>query len=434
MPDFTGRVVVKLQDDVRVPYEDGVEEQLEEDAAAAWTALTSNFGVTLSLDRALAEFDPDNIQSLADQGNSALTLFFAVTVPDGVDPEQLASAIAALPFVQLAYAETQTTLPTPPSQSPNDTEFANEKHLRPAQQLGVDALAAWLKPKGDGEGVRLVDIEEDWDLAHRDLPAVTVGTGQRQGDIDHGTSVLGIIAAVPENSTDCIGISPGVTLEVMPVTRANGIRDTQSAFVAAVLDLVPVDPAGPTPVILIEQESWDRTPVETQALWPQMIAAAVALGIAVVEPAGNGSGNLDQFTPPPNTPNPFDRSEFDSGAIMVAACVGPSSSPVLAPASFTNVGMRIDCFAQGAEVVTLTADPANPVTRQFNGTSAASAIVAAVASCVSAMHTARFGTPMAPRDLRDLLSNPFVNTQSHNPNQDRIGMMPDLGSIIRHGV
>src|SRR5215469_1958291 len=164
MPVFTGRVVVKLTDDVDVPYQDGVEQQLEQTAADAWNALASNFEVTLSLDRALPEFDADAIQSLASQANSALTSFFAVTVPSDVDPEQLASTIAALPFVELAYAETQTTLPAPPSQSPNDPQFAGETYLQSAPQLGVDALAAWQETKGDGEGVRLVDIEEDWDL------------------------------------------------------------------------------------------------------------------------------------------------------------------------------------------------------------------------------------------------------------------------------
>ena len=180
----------------------------------------------------------------------------------------------------------------------------------------------------------------------------------------------------------------------MPITRGYGVTDSQSAFMRAVLDLVPVNPAGPTPVILIEQQSSAFGPVEMEALWPQMIAAAVSLGIAVVEPAGNGQVDLDQFTPPPGTPNPFDRSAFDSGPIMVAACGGPSSSPALAPASFTSVGRRIDCFAQGADVVTLSPGP-DPVNRQFGGTSAASAIVAAVACCVSAMQTATSGTPIA---------------------------------------
>lgn len=433
MPDFTGRVIVRLQDDVSLPYQDGAEQLLDRAASEAWSTLTSDLGVTLSLDRALAEFDPSDVQALADQASPALTSFFAVAVPDGADPEQLASAIADLPFVQLAYAETQTTLPAPPSQSPNDPEFASETHLRPAPQLGVDALAAWRETSGDGEGVRLIDIEEDWDLAHPDLPSVTLGAGQRQGDIDHGTGVLGIIVAVPENATDCIGIAPAVSVSMVPITRDSGLADTQSAFIAAVLDLVPVAPDGPTPVILIEQQSSQLGPVEMEALWPQMIATAVGLGICVVEPAGNGRVDLDQFTPPPNTPNPFDRSDLDSGAIIVAACVGPSSSPVLAPASFTSVGRRIDCFAQGADIVTLSA-AGNPVNRRFGGTSGASAIVAAVACSVSAMHTARFGAPIAPGDLRDLLSDPLVNSQSHDPNGDRIGVMPDLGSIIRQGV
>ena len=93
-------------------------------------------------------------------------------------------------------------------------------------------------------------------------------------------------------------------------------------------------------------------------------------------------------------------------------------------------GARVDCFAQGAEIVTL----GSPVTRQFGGTSGASSIVAAAACSVSAMHTAVFGVPIAPLDLRTLLSDPAVNQKSDNPGTDRIGVMPDLGAIIRHGV
>jgi hypothetical protein len=100
------------------------------------------------------------------------------------------------------------------------------------------------------------------------------------------------------------------------------------------------------------------------------------------------------------------------------------------PGSSSCFGARVDCFAQGAEIVTL----ASPVTRQFGGTSGASAIVAAAACSVSAMHTAALGSAIAPLDLRALLSDPAVNQSSNNPGTDRIGVMPDLGAIIRHGV
>ncbi|MEA2423434.1 MAG: hypothetical protein QOF55_2533 [Thermoleophilaceae bacterium] len=431
MADFTGRVVVKLSDSVQVPYVDAVESELPQEFQDLWNEMTNQLGEALSLDRAMPEFDGSQLQDLP-----PLTQYFAVTLPGGLDPETVAQAIFALSFVELAYAEIRAELATPPSQTPNDPEFPNETYLT-AAPAGVNALAAWLEAQGDGEGVRLVDIEEDWDLVHADLPSITLGSGIRGGGIDHGTSVLGIIAALPENGVNCIGIAPAVSLEAMPSTRPNGVHDEASAMVAAVLDLLPIDPAGPTPVIELPLQSGNGLPLEEDPLFAATAGAVVGLGIAVVEAAGNGGVDLDNFTPTVGTTNPFDRSLTDSGAIIVGACFGPGHTPMLerlvgtpVPGSSSCFGARVDCFAQGAEIVTL----ASPVTRQFGGTSGASAIVAAAACSVSAMHTAALGSAIAPLDLRALLSDPAVNQSSNNPGTDRIGVMPDLGAIIRHGV
>jgi hypothetical protein len=438
--------VVKVREDVQVPYQDAAQTALSQELAEAWATLSKDFGGALSLDRALPEADPESLQGLvvrAREGRSedlpnlpALTKFFAVTAPEGVDVAALATAINQLSFVEIAYPEERTTLPAP-SQNPNDPEFPNQSYLQPAP-LGVNALTAWLEPRGDGESVRLIDIEFDWLLNHPDLPAVTVGSGQRSGEfIEHGTNVLGIIIAVPENQRDCVGVAAAASVEVIPVVRQNGSFDPQSALVAATLDLLPVDPAGPTPVILIEQQSGRGGPVEEAPLFATAIASVVGLGIAVVEPAGNGAVDLDAFAAV--KPSPFERQQFDSGAIIVGACFGPSHEPMLARMQNTihgssSFGNRVDCFAQGDEVVTLSAEPNNPVTRQFGGTSAASAIVAAAACSVSAMHTAQLNTPVTPLRLRSLLSDPAVNQPSAAPEQDKIGVMPNLNAIIRQGV
>jgi subtilisin family serine protease len=164
----------------------------------------------------------------------------------------------------------------------------------------------------------------------------------------------------------------------------------------------------------------------------------VDLGIAVVAAAGNNGEDLDAFTPPAGAPNPFHRAEFDSGAVIVGACKGPNDVIPLEPmgpgaGATTSFGTRVDCFAQGRDVVTLSTGPGITVTNQFGGTSSASTIVAATAAIVSALFTEAKGTPIPPRDLRQLLSNSAVNTASASPGSDLIGSMPNLNAIISNG-
>jgi hypothetical protein len=262
VPDFTGRVMVKLREDVDVPYQDAVQTQLPPDDLDAWNSVSDQFGGQLSLDRALQEFDPATVQSLVDQARAAaggdlpsLTRYFAIVPPEGTDLEALAAAVGALSFTEFAYAEEQTTLPSP-SQTPNDPEFPNETYLQPAPS-GVNAPAAWLVPNGDGAGARLVDIEESWSLTHRDLPSIgTSAAGFPKANFEHGTNVLGIIIALGDNGQDCVGLAPATATDVVSIFRlAGGVFQLQSAIVAAVLLLLPLPENGPTLVLLIEQQS-----------------------------------------------------------------------------------------------------------------------------------------------------------------------------------
>jgi hypothetical protein len=103
------------------------------------------------------------------------------------------------------------------------------------------------------------------------------------------------------------------------------------------------------------------------------------------------------------------------------------------PGGITSFGTRVDCFAQGKDIVTLSPTTAATINRHFGGTSGASAIVASTAAIVSALFTEANGTPIPPRDLRQLLADSGVNTDSSSPAADLIGTMPDLDAIISNG-
>jgi hypothetical protein len=128
----------------------------------------------------------------------------------------------------------------------------------------------------------------------------------------------------------------------------------------------------------------------------------------------------------------------DSGAIMVAAArnieprKGKAYPAKWSPTSDSNCGSRIDCFAQGESVSTLNYDSTNPTqnlyTDLFNGTSAASAIIAGAALCVQGMAQAKRLAPLSPLGLRKALK---TGTSSQSPDKDKIGVMPDLLQIAK---
>src|SRR5262249_1874385 len=150
---------------------------------------------------------------------------------------------------------------------------------------------------------------------------------------------------------------------------------------------------------------------------------ASALGIMMIEPAGNGWQDLDQYRDAVGRRTLHRLSpEFqDSGAVMVAA--GSSTAPPgrIASSSFSRRG---DCYAWGGEVDTLTTNVDGTATDQYTGshggTSAAAAIVAGAALIVQSVAEARLGHRFSPRQLRAILSDPANGTPSADPAAARI--------------
>lgn len=444
---YTARVIVKFHDYVQLPYIDGIEKYIDEYQLGDWKGFAQTYpGVRMR--RLFGALKAERISELVSQAverdpnyqPANFFTYFAVVCPPGADPQEVAKTISAWPAVEQAYPAPKPQ--SPPAVNPdNDPRFPFQGYLDPAP-AGIDAEFAWdYDPPGGGSGggdgggpaidLRFVDLEQGWVLDHEDLVAkgITLISGENLYYHYHGTAVLGEVTAV-DNTIGCIGITPNLaSVRVVSEWRDESTYDTADAILSA-LDVLNFGD-----VLLLEAQtnygSYSKVPVEVYAATFDVIRLGSALGVIIVEAAGNGANDLDtlSFGGYGQMLNRSSDDFRDSGAIMVGAATSAAPHSRM---SFSNYGSRIDCYAWGENVNTLTGSPGvtNDYTATFSGTSSASPIVSGAALAVQGILHTNPGYRFGPYQMRALLSNEFINTPSANPNSDRIGVMPDLGAIL----
>ena len=441
MPQYEGRshavrVVLKFQDHINIPYEDGAEQYLERLQVGPWDRLVGDFpGIRLV--PLYTSVDPKQLRSMAEEAARLdqdyqppnLLTYFAIDCPPGVDPEALAKTLSSWRSVQAAYVEAGPT-PPPMVNGPANPRYPNQGYLGTAPG-GIDASYAWGYAGGDGAGMGFVDCEQGWTLNHEDLQAagITLISGVNTAYFGHGTAVLGEVTAV-DNTIGDVGIVPHVAARV--ISQFRPAFNTSDAIIAATASMSYGD------VLLLEAQttvgSSGYLPVETETATFDAIRLATSLGVVVVEAGGNGSNNLDAFTDAGGNQvlNRSSSAFKDSGAIMVGAA---SSTTPHSRLSFSNYGSRIDCYGWGGNIDTTgdgwTGNLTTTYTGSFAGTSGASPIVAGAAVAVQGLVQASRGYRFSPRQLRALLTTPANSTASANPSTDLIGVMPNLRAIIQ---
>lgn len=360
----------------------------------------------------------------------------------GKGPEQVAREILdverdrdpAVRGVVDAYAETTVEDPGGPIAGPLTAQTA-QGWLRPAAE-GVDALHAWSRPGGRGEQVHIVDVEQGWRFDHPDITGLTTtplfGRNHFEDDPaagDHGTSVLGIVAG-RVNSVGGSGIASSPAGVVVSSHYDGGATvRIVDAIAAATKNL----PAGGVLLLEVQRPSEGYLPVETDNATYTAIRAASAKGIVVVEAAGNGDRSLSEWTGSGGRKLSRDVPDFDSGAVVVAACqkivehdpAGPASGHRRHAAGFSNYGSRVDCYAWGEGVQAAVVAGYG----SFGGTSAASAIIAGVAAATQGMQLAAGGKRLGPKAMRRLLASPGGTRQVPVASTFTIGVMPNLRTI-----
>jgi hypothetical protein len=358
---------------------------------------------------------------------TALTTFFYLETEKAEDLAELVKILLSSSAVQSADLEIPG--PDPLVDASNDPLAATQGYLDPAPN-GINARYAWTFPGGDGEGQRVIDIEQGWTFDHEDL--VDHGITLLNGTIvntsrGHGTAVFGELCAI-DNAIGCVGIAPHVA-SVLAASRNPSLANS----IVEVLESLDFGD-----VMLLETQDtvtgFDLGPSELVDATYEAVRLATALGIVVVAAGGNGGNDLDLYANTSgrrvmwrNASNPDFR---DSGAIIVAAA---SSAAPHMRMRFSTFGARIDCFGWGENVVTCFSNASGSTTAYtttFNGTSSASPIVAGAALCIQGICQMEHDFRLSPRAMRQILSDLALNTAPASSETAAIGVMPDLRNII----
>ncbi len=444
------RLVIKFPDDLNIVYHPDPElsDYFSKGEYAAIGKLFENFP-DLHIKNLFSSIKPEKIedwinmatQSDPDYRATRLLNYFAIDCSREIDTNELQLSLLENKMIELAYME-MGSYASPVFENIFDSAFTGQEYLGLAPG-GVNAKYAWGFKGGDGKGkVKFIDIEKGWILNHEAIEAGQYSdTGINQFAFgDHGAGVLGIIMMRP-NDEGGIGITPEAQGYVISQYRPDGILNMADAILAAIGHLQHGD------ILLLEAQVMDSTgkgnlwPVETQdAIW-QVIRLATALGIIVVEAAGNGNLNsvegndLDLFQL--NGKKILDSEDpayKDSGAIMVAASTMSAPHRRL---GYSNYGRRINCFAGGENILTAGSHPGNSgcaintYTSRFGGTSGATAIITGAVISIQSIKEANHQTRFSPTEMRRLVSDGAMGTESSNKRAtDKIGVMPDLKKII----
>ena len=374
-------------------------------------------------------------------------------------PAAVAGAYVKPPAVPAVFDWSAVEREQPPAADTPD--YADRQgYLRASAEGGIGAEAAWELPGGLGDGIGIIDLELDWELAHEDLQEGPYRPVENTVDArrarNHGTSVMGMLVA-EHNGLGVNGICPRATVAGVAVGRNEWA--TSTCIRQAALRL------GPGAILLVELQRKPGAADDPGAYlplewWPCDHAAirfATSRGVIVVAAAGNGATELG--VPPTGAAAGFPRSPWepfapasDSGAILVGAGAPPPfphrpGEPPPAPRgpdrsalAFSNHGTRVDVQGWGWDVTTTGglddrggdlqggADSLRWYTDGFNGTSSAAPMVAGVLACVQGVLRAEGRRLLSPAEARRLLRG----TGRPQPAGDQrvIGPRPDLEQAI----
>jgi hypothetical protein len=446
--NLTYRIVLKLSESIRFNKDNVLNFFHSKNGILPWKELDEIIP-GFSVAPLLQSISPERVDLLT---NTAKVLdasyhpprfnnYYTLIVKDKIKAGEITQLLNEQDTIELAYME--SIPPNPPSLVNMQKSLANyQGYISPAP-YGIDASYAWKFKGGDGNGNFIfIDIEQGWMEYHEDvlvnkLPLTGINHYRFK---DHGTAVLGAIL-MHKNTMGLKGITPGANGYVVSQWRPDYSFNTADAILYATCNLQYGD------ILLIEAQAFleDKAwPIEIYEVNFQLIRLATALGIVVIEPAGNGNhvtGNdLDRYKDSfSNTL--FDRSAIssrDSGAIMVSAssCTHPYKK-----IPYANYGNRVDCYAWGENVITAGNYPGssgianNTYTAKFCGTSAASAIITGAAIALQSISEYKLSEKIGPLQMRAILSDPRNGTTSEKGHlTDKIGVMPDLRKIINHNL
>jgi subtilisin family serine protease len=393
-----------------------------------------------------------------------LTGYFHIFVPTRQQADELVARLRAEPDVTYADAQRKWQYPVKFGQTRRVATFAlplalplsatpnlvpEQGYLGPAPG-GVDAIYAWSRNGGRGQGIKVIDVESGWNFNHEDLRYQDNGVVfVPNGDDDHGTAVLGIF----HGDNNAFGVT-GIAHEVAISAASADYDVNQQKWNAAAAIKFAADRLNPGDVILLKMHapgpnSHDPDPDSQQGFipveyWAPEFAAikyAAAKGIYVVEAGGNGGEDLDAAI----YQSAFDRQSRDSGAILVGGGTSMHDAHPRSRVWWSNYGSRLDVQGWGLDIVTTgglqraeyhdrvdSQDASKCYTQSFGGTSGASPIVTGVVACISGAVRAAGRTALPAAEMRRLIgATGTAQTDAPDyPAAQRIGALPNLRAAL----
>ncbi|RIQ12663.1 OmpL47-type beta-barrel domain-containing protein [Jiangella rhizosphaerae] len=386
-----------------------------------------------------------------------LASWYTALLPGGTDVDAVLAELTALPEVVYAYPSPE---PAPPPAEPTPDLTPLQGYLRPSDtHNGIDAELVRSDPRVRGAGIRVIDLEYNWNPFHEDLQldwSSDIGQGrfvriETFGD-DHGTAVFGEIAA-KDNGYGVTGGVPDVEIYgISPVEDLGNGRTSWRpgpalAFVAALKDENGQSFVRPGDALILEQQTASPlggsryAPLEWIPSVFEANKVLTAMGANVVLTGGNGNTNTDDPMYTLNGVKWFDPAVQHSGSIFVGA--GGSglraTDPARARLSFSNYGQRFDLQAWGQDIYTtgycnvlcaeLGNDHNRAYSRSFSGTSGAGPIVTNAVVAVQSYVTSVGLGPWTTAQINELLRS--TGTPQTTNTHENIGPRPDLRAALR---
>ena len=411
------------------------------------------------------EEDTDSTRHRAERalgrGVADFNVWYLLQLPEHIDAASAIELLNLLDVVELAHPVSRPA-PLPASSQP----MGSLPNLQPDQgylwsaPTGVDAYYAWNSLGLRGEAVRIFNLEYGYNSLHVDLPSITkIGPphSSTSAQTAHGTMVMGVLFSI-QNGWGTTGIATGSSKYFVGTNAAWSWGDHVLCVACAIS--VAVNAAQSGDVILIEQQSfgplydhdvggqYGMVPVEWEFANYEAILMAVGNGIVVVEPAGNGQQNLDAPIYSVGNGNhwPF-LSWNDSGAIMVGGGSASDEFGGMEPARSrrptSNYGSRINVQGWGQRVATTgclpPAAPCTPgsaysidFTKNFGGTSGASAIVAGVSALIQShvKNASNKFLTLNSQKMRQVLVNTGTPQTGDDPSSEHIGPLPNIQAAV----
>jgi len=289
---------------------------------------------------------------------------------------------------------------------------------------------AWVQG-ASGDGVVIADIDWGFDLDHPDLSHTALSqnitrdlSNVADGNLlFHGNGVLGLAGAAV-NGQGMAGIAYGATLWAIQAGSGgliNAVADHN--FWVAGINFVRTTPTTGRKVIILELQTAGYSNPEMIPTIRAEIILAIADGIVVCVPAGNGNRREDAglddegIAPIPET-----------GSIVVGATsFDPQTNP---RAAGTNGGSRVTVYAPGDPESDLTCGLRGSFQDHFGGTSGATAKVAGVVALMLQMNDA-----LTPQHVREILGAPRPSAKVvFDEGENAVGVLLDANHAVSEAI